>query len=162
MCIRDRFSIFPFMKMATSPEVIDSHPWLAYAKSALGFSSNQNFLFASGIAMLATFVLTTAGSVYASWSVYRSIWLLAHRLGVRLLDRYARFPFEFYHRNNSAELTKKIVSDVHDFVGGILLSACLLIASLLKAIVLLAMLLWISPWLSMVVFVMYTLSLIHI
>ena len=150
------FSIFPFMKMATSPEVIDSNSWLAYAKSALGFSSNQNFLFASGIAMLATFVLTTAGSVYASWSVYRSIWLLAHRLGVRLLDRYARFPFEFYHRNNSAELTKKIVSDVHDFVGGILLSSCLLVVSLLKAIVLLAMLLWISPRLSMVVFVMYT------
>ena len=108
--------------------------------------------------MLAMFVLTTAASVYATWSVYRSIWLLAHRLGVRMLERYSRFPLEFYHRNNSSELTKKIVSDVHDFVGGILLSSCLLVASLLKAFVLLAMLLWLSPRLSMVVFLIYTVA----
>jgi len=100
------FSIFPFMKMATNPEIIDSNAWLAYAKSSLGFSSNHNFLIASGFAMLATFVSTTIASVYAAWMTYRSIWLLAHRLGVRLLDRYSRLPFEFYHRNNSAEFSE--------------------------------------------------------
>jgi len=149
------FAIFPFMKMATSPEVIESNEWLAYIKSALGFSSNRNFLFASGLAMLATFVATTIASIYASWVTYRAIWFLAHRLGVRLLDRYSRVPFEFYHRNNSAELTKKIVTDVHDFVGGILLSSCLLVAGLLKALVLLAMMIWVNPWLSIVLCACY-------
>lgn len=152
------FSIFPFMKMATNPEVIDSNEWLSYLKSAFGFSSNKNFLIAAGVAMLVTFVVTTVGSVCAAWQTYRTIWLLAHRLGVRLLDRYSRVPFEFYHRNNSAELTKKIVADVHDFVGGILLSSCLLIANLLKALVLVAMLLWVSPWLSMLLCVVYAVA----
>ena len=82
------FSIFPFMKMATSPEVIDSNSWLAYAKSALGFSSNQNFLFASGIAMLATFVLTTAGSVYAGqFIVLSGCWLTGWEFDCLIVTR---------------------------------------------------------------------------
>ena len=143
------FSILPFMQLATSPEICDDGIWLS-VKQTLGFESNRNFIALVGVVVLITYAITSISNVLTNWLTYRSIWKIAHRIGVRLLHQYMRLPFEFHHRISSTEMVKTAVSDVHQLVSGILLAGCLLIASSFKALVILAILFYATPKLALI------------
>ena len=149
------FSILPFLQVIADPSVIESNGLLASAKANLGFDSNRSFIIFLGFSVLVIYTISSTTSVVANWWIYRSIWLISHRLGVRLLRRYSRLPFEFFHRNNSSELVKKAISDIQSLVVGVLLAGCLFIASSFRALLILASLFLVSPILALISFVVY-------
>ena len=149
------FSILPFMQVVSDPSVIEANAWLSWFKSTLQLSSDRQVMIWLGVAVLLVYALAAVVSIVSNWMISRTVWGIAHSVCMRLLNRYTRLPFEFFLQNNSSDLTKKIISDIHSFVTGVLQSACQLIASAFKILFILCFLFTFEPQLALLAFVVY-------
>ena len=111
------FSILPFLQVAASPEKIETNPWLNWIYQTFGFTSSRSLLIWLGIAVLAIYFITSIYSVFTHWMIQKTIWDIAHRISMRSLEIYARLPFEFFTQNNSAEIVKKLITDISNLVS---------------------------------------------
>ena len=149
------FSVLPFMQVVTNPDTIESNEWLSGIKSRFQFSSDRSMMTWMGCGVLVIYAITAIANIINSWLISRTVWGVAHRICVRLLNRYARMPYEFFLMTNSAELVKKAVSDVQSLVSHVLMAGCQFVANVFKAIAILLFLLVVNPRLALLAFAIY-------
>ena len=138
-------SIFPFLAIAADPERIRRSHFGTRFLSLFPPMENRQLLLVAGTIAIFALLLSNAVNLLSEYARTRYAQKFAHWLRVRLLRRMASQPYIYFLQRNSGDLLKKIVSDVSNYTGGVLLPLLDTVARALTAALLLVTLFLVQP-----------------
>ena len=138
-------SIFPFLAIAADPERIRRSHFGTQFLSLLPPMENRRLLLVAGIIAIIALLLSNAVNLLSEYARTRYAQNFAHWLRVRLLRRMASQPYPYFLQRNSGDLLKKVMGDVANYSGGVLLPLLDTVARVLTAVLLLATLFVVQP-----------------
>ncbi len=138
-------SIFPFLAIAADPERIRRSQFGLRFLALLPPMSNRELLITAGVIAIVGLLLSNAINLLAEYARTRYANSFAHWLRVRLLRRMASQPYGYFLQRNSGDLLRKVMSDVGNYTGGVLLPLLDSIARAIIAALLLATLFLVQP-----------------
>lgn len=138
-------SIFPFLAIAADPERIRRSHFGTQFLSLFPPMENGQLLLVAGIVAIVGLLLSNAVNLLAEYARTRYSQNFAHWLRVRLLRRMASQPYTYFLQRNSGDLLKKIMGDITNYAGGVLLPLLDTAARVLTAVLLLATLFLVQP-----------------
>ena len=138
-------SIFPFLAIAADPERIRRSHFGTQFLSLFPPMENRQLLLVAGIIAIVALLLSNAVNLLSEYARTRYTQNFAHWLRVRLLRRMASQPYTYFLQRNSGDLLKKILGDVTNYAGGVLLPLLDTVARVLTAVLLLVTLFLVQP-----------------
>jgi ATP-binding cassette, subfamily B, bacterial PglK len=138
-------SIFPFLAIAADPERIRRSHFGTQFLSLFPPMENRQLLLVAGVIAILALFLSNAVNLLSEYARTRYAQNFGHWLRVRLLRRMASQPYTYFLQHNSGDLLKKIMSDVTNYAGGVLLPLLDTVARVLTAMLLLATLFLVQP-----------------
>ena len=138
-------SIFPFLAIAADPERIRRSHFGTRFLELFPPMENRQLLLVAGIIAIVALLLSNAVNLLSEYARTRYAQDFAHWLRVRLLRRMASQPYPYFLQRNSGDLLKKIMDDVTNYAGGVLLPLLDTIARVLTSVLLLATLFLVQP-----------------
>jgi ATP-binding cassette, subfamily B, bacterial PglK len=138
-------SIFPFLAIASDPERIRHSQFGLRFLALVPPMGNRELLITAGVIAIVGLLLSNAVNLLAEYARTRYANGFAHWLRVRLLRRMASQPYGYFLQRNSSDLLKKVMGDVANYTGGVLLPLLDSIARALTAALLLATLFLVQP-----------------
>ncbi len=138
-------SIFPFLAIAADPERIRRSHFGTQFLSLFPPMENRQLLLVAGIIAIVALLLSNAVNLLSEYARTRYAQNFGHWLRVRLLRRMASQPYTYFLQRNSGDLLKKIMGDVTNYAGGVLLPLLDTVARVLTAMLLLATLFLVQP-----------------
>ena len=138
-------SIFPFLAIAADPERIRRSHFGTRFLELFPPMENRQLLLVAGVIAIAGLLASNAVNLLAEYARTRYAQNFAHWLRVRLLRRMASQPYTYFLQRNSGDLLKKILGDVTNYTGGVLLPLLDTVARVLTAVLLLATLFLVQP-----------------
>jgi ABC-type multidrug transport system fused ATPase/permease subunit len=113
-------SIVPFLAVLAAPETIQSNRYLRQAYTMLGVENQHDFLLLLGLLSFFGLVSGTACRALNNWGQVRFNRSIEFSLARRLMTDYLHRPYAFFLSRNSADLSKMLLSEVAQVVGGFL------------------------------------------
>jgi ABC-type bacteriocin/lantibiotic exporter with double-glycine peptidase domain len=144
-------SIMPFIAVASNPEIIHSNSYLAVIYEFFGFNSSKSFLLVLGLAVFCVLILNNALAAYTDWKLIRFTQLRGHSLEYRLFARYLSQPYSYFLNRNTADFGVNVLSEVGNFMSGVLRPLMTLVSKLIVSSFILILLLAIDPFLALIV-----------
>ena len=138
-------SIFPFLAIAADPERIRRSHFGTQFLSLFPPMEDRQLLLVAGIIAIVALLLSNAVNLLSEYARTRYAQNFAHWLRVRLLRRMAAQPYTYFLQRNSGDLLKKVMGDVMNYAGGVLLPLLDTVARVLTAVLLLATLFLVQP-----------------
>ena len=138
-------SIFPFLAIASDPERIRHSQFGLRFLALLPPMGNRELLITAGVIAIVGLLLSNVVNLLAEYTRTRYAHSFAHWLRVRLLRRMASQPYGYFLQRNSSDLLRKIMGDVMNYTGGVLLPLLDSVARALTAALLLATLFLVQP-----------------
>jgi len=138
-------SIFPFLAIAADPERIRRSHFGMRFLSLFPPMENRQLLLVAGIIAIVALLLSNAVNLLSEYARTRYAQNFAHWLRVRLLRRMSAQPYTYFLQRNSSDLLKKVMGDVTNYAGGVLLPLLDTVARVLTAVLLLATLFLVQP-----------------
>jgi ABC-type multidrug transport system fused ATPase/permease subunit len=138
-------SIFPFLAIAADPERIRRSHFGTRFLSLFPPMENRELLLVAGLIAIVALVASNAVNLLSEYARTRYAQNFAHWLRVRLLRRMASQPYTYFLQRNSGDLLKKVMGDVTNYAGGVLLPLLDTVARVLTAALLLATLFLVQP-----------------
>jgi ABC-type multidrug transport system fused ATPase/permease subunit len=131
--------IGPFIAIATNPESIKKSYWLNSIFNHLHFNSDQQFLTALGLIVVATFLLKSFVSFNAQKNVFEFAFGLRGQFSYKLMKAYLEAPYSYHLHVNSATLIQNIMALTDQVCSGLImpLLTCISNAAIFLALVLL-------------------------
>ncbi len=111
-------SIMPFLAVASKPELINTNPYLNNVYNFFNFQKTESFLILLGAVVAGTIVLRSAFNILVQYAKSRFSNMLGHHLACRLLANYLSRPYVFFLDENSSNLSKNILGEVHQLITG--------------------------------------------
>lgn len=133
-------SIFPFINVVMSPDIVQQNKWLSLIYSKLRFTEINSFIFFLGIAVLLIVIASSIISAITTWGKSRFVLGKNHTLSRRLLNVYLSQPYEFFLQKNTNELAKNILSEINQLTSQLLIALFDIIINGLMVVVIIAML----------------------
>ena len=137
-------SVLPFISLVMDQNLVFENRWLSYFYHTFNFTSISRFIIFIGVAMFVIIVLSNAISALATWLKLRFVWMNNHRLSRRLLEKYLSMPYAFFLNQNSADLSKNVLSEVNNLTNSYLIPLLNVITRSLVTLFMLAMLFWVN------------------
>jgi ABC-type multidrug transport system fused ATPase/permease subunit len=144
-------SVMPFLTVLGDPEVIQRNTYLRSVYDALGFTSERSFLIALAGFCTVVFGIATCVRVLAQYTMTRFAHMRRHSVSRRLLYGHLCQPYEFFLTNNSAALSRTILSEVDQFIQQVMLPIINVVAYGFTALAILTFLVVINPLLALCV-----------
>jgi len=141
-------SILPFMSIVMQPEIIETNRWLNWLYNSLGFTSINSFIIFIGILMLLIIIIGNLTSALATWLKVRFVCRKNHNISTALLKKYLSLPYVYFLTQNTADLSKNILSEVGVLTDGFILPLINIIISSFVAIGILSMLLFTNIYIT--------------
>lgn len=116
-------SIMPFLAVLGNQKLVHANPVLSRLYDLGGFSSDYDFLFALGVGSLCAVLLSAGLRAFSTYTIFRFANMLRDSMARRLLEGYLRQPYEYFLSRNTADLSKRILSDVDQVVQQCLIPA---------------------------------------
>jgi len=138
-------SIFPFLAVAADPDRIRRSHFGAQFLNLLPPMENRQLLLVAGIIAIVALLLSNAVNLLSEYARTRYAQNFAHWLRVQLLRRMVSQPYTYFLQRNSGDLLKKVMGDVTNYAGGVLLPLLDTVARVLTAVLLLATLFLVQP-----------------
>ncbi|EDZ60301.1 lipid A export ATP-binding/permease protein MsbA [Candidatus Pelagibacter sp. HTCC7211] len=113
-------SILPFMAVLTNPSIVDTNLALNILYQAsynFGVENIQQFLFALGVLVFVTLVITLIFKAFTFYAQIRFIQMCEYGIAKRLVEGYLKQAYSWFLSRNSAELGKNILSEVGAIIG---------------------------------------------
>lgn len=150
------FSILPFLGLATNPQSAINSGFGKTLTNFFPFVTVGNIVVVSGIATVLLLTTSSLMNGITDYAKMRYTSFTGMRIGTRLLYLYAYQPYVFHIKHNSADLTKRLQSDVNMFMSGVL-APLLDIFSRSIGVLLLGILLFIvNPWVCLTVIIIFS------
>ncbi len=147
-------SILPFMSVISNPSLIETNFVLNSmfeASSIFGIKNNQEFLFALGLGVFITLVVSIAFKALTTYAQVRFIEMRNYSISKRLIEGYLHQPYSWFLNRHSADLGKTILSEVNQVVRTSIKALIDLIAKSMVTILLIALLIAANPKLALIV-----------
>jgi len=151
-------SVLPFISLVMDQNMIFENQWLNMAYETFNFTSVNRFIIFVGVAMFALIVFSNAISAFATWLKLRFVWMNNHRLSRRLLEKYLAMPYAFFLNQNSADLSKNVLTEVNTLTNSYLIPLLNVITRSLVTIFMLAMLFWVDVTVTLIAILFLGLS----
>jgi ABC-type multidrug transport system fused ATPase/permease subunit len=145
-------SIMPFLAVLSNPEIIQTNNVLSKFYTVTAASNQTQFLFVLGFSVLAILLTSNSFSAFTNWLLLRFVYFQGHELSCRLLQQYLYQPYSFFLNNNSSDLIKNIISEVHRVVVGVMIPLMQIISRTIIALCILVLLITMDPFLALIVF----------
>ena len=142
-------SIFPFLAIAADPERMRNSQFGRRFLELLPPMDNRQLLLTAGAVAIVALFTANAVNLIAEYARTRYAHNFGHWLRVRLLRRIASRPYGYFLVRNSADLIKKVLGDVANYVNGVLLPLLDSVARGLTAVLLLATLFFVHPLIAL-------------
>ena len=113
-------SLLPFLSVAMDPDAVQRSAVLNWVYVNSGIATMPDFVMALGIATLTLIMLMNVVASLSFWVEIRFIHNFAHSLSLRLMRNYLFRPYEFFLGRNTAELSKNVLSEIQEQIGGTL------------------------------------------
>ena len=113
-------SILPFMAVLTNPSLIETNLILNtmfQASNIFGVENNQQFLFALGLLVFVTLVISLIFKALTFYAQIRFIQMCEYSIAKRLVEGYLRQAYSWFLNRHSADLGKTILSEVGAIIG---------------------------------------------
>ena len=143
-------SVVPFLTVLGDPSMIESNTYLNQVYSGLGFTSQRAFLFALALFGLIMLCLATAVRLVAQYAMVRYAQMRRHSVSRRLLYGHLQQPYEFFLTQNSANLSKTILSEVDQLTSNVVTPAIHLVAYSIVTLAVVLFLIVMDPLLALV------------
>jgi ATP-binding cassette, subfamily B, bacterial PglK len=153
-------SIVPFMGMVTDNSVITTNEYLNFVYVTFGFTSTDDFLFFSGVAVLCLIAISNSFSIFMQWNMQKFVFMQEHRIAVRMLRKYLTQEYMFFLGRNSSELSKNILSEIGRAMSGVILPILQVVSKSVTTLMLVGLLIFTDPTLAASIFL--TLGTIYI
>lgn len=141
-------SIMPFAAVLSNPELIQTNPYLSAAYRRLGFTDPAAFMIFLGALTFAVVVGRIAFTALANYATARYSEMRNFTLSTRLLESYMRKPYGWFLDRHSADMARRVLTEVDAVIKGSLLSALNLVSQAAIVIFIILLLVWIRPWLA--------------
>lgn len=109
-------SILPFMAVLTNPELVQTNNFLNWAfrlSHSVGVETTNQFLFVLGVMVLVLFVAALMFKVVTTYAQTKFALMCESNISSRLVEAYLRQKYSWFLGQNSAELGKAILTEVH-------------------------------------------------
>lgn len=141
-------SIVPFMAIVSKPEIIHENIYLNFSYQYFGFTSDNQFLMASGVLALIVLSFSNCYNAFMTWRMNSFGNMQGHRLAMRLLSNYLSQPYLFFLNRNTAELGKNVLAEVDRIIQGIVVPSMQAISKLVLVIFIFVFLVLVDPFLA--------------
>jgi ABC-type multidrug transport system fused ATPase/permease subunit len=112
--------IYPFIKLATEPSLIDKNNITAFLVKQLNLSPSYYLIPILGLAITVIFVVQSTSYLYAQKYISDFIYEQKRVLTLDLMKAYLYAPYTFHLKRNSATITNNILVEVSTFCGSFL------------------------------------------
>lgn len=113
-------SIGPFMAIISNVELIKSNDIVSELYKLSSANTNIEFMFLVGVVVLIFMLISALTSIVTIWKLSMYAASVGSEFGDRLYEYYINMDYEFYTTINSAELVKKIATEVSRVTDNIL------------------------------------------
>ena len=147
-------SILPFITVLVNPELIESNFILIklfQVANIFGVENDQQFLFALGLLVMMLLIVSLSLKSLTTYFQVQFTQMSEYNLAKRLIEGYLRQPYIWFLNRNSADLGKKILSEVSHVIGGGLTPLIEIVSKSTIAISLIILLIIADPKLSLIV-----------
>ena len=154
-------SILPFISVLANPNLVETNNLLNffYQKSSiLGVSNKTDFLFFLGLVVFLFLISSLTIRAITTYAQNRFSLMREYSISKNLLEIYLGQPYTWFLNRNSADLGKKILSEVNTVVNSTILSTTNLIAQSAVALALLILLILIDTVLAISIGLILTIS----
>jgi ABC-type multidrug transport system fused ATPase/permease subunit len=138
-------SIFPFLALAADPDRLRNSQVGSKILNALPPMDDGRLLLIAGILAIVMLFLANGVNLLAEFVRTRYALQFGHWLRVRLLRKIASRQYTDFLQENSGVLVKKVVGDVMNYAGGVLLPLLDSLARIATIILLVATLVLVDP-----------------
>lgn len=119
--------VVPILAIMTQPDFIARFPGLQPWLAMLGPPSHAELIVIGMGILVSAYALKVMFVAFVAWKQSRFAFGLQAALSKRLFVGYMRQPYTFHLQNNSAQLTRNIVTEVTMFINSVILPAMLLV-----------------------------------
>lgn len=147
-------TILPFIAVITNPSLIETNLILnnLFEFSKLfGVKNVQQFFLFFGILLFVIFVTSLIFKTLVNYMQIRFVYMQEYSLGKRLLERYLNQPYEWFLSHNSADISKKILSEITGVIENGIRPIMELFAKGMASIALLILLITVNPKVAFIV-----------
>jgi ABC-type multidrug transport system fused ATPase/permease subunit len=137
--------VMPFMALLQNPGLADTSTPLHWLKTTLDLHTHMEMVTATGLMLVAVFVVKNAYLALSLHLQYRFIFGRELALSRELMARYLYSPYAFHLRNNSAQLQATLGYDVSQVISHVAVSVASIAVELLTMLVVVVVLIWIEP-----------------
>ncbi len=104
-------SIFPFLSVVSSPEIIQQNQYLSYFYDLLGFNTEKDFIFILGISVIGVFVLR--GIFSMTLTVLRMIFTRYFHVNLsnKLFQHYLNIEYKEFSKRHTSSATEILVNE---------------------------------------------------
>ena len=138
-------SIMPFIAVLGNPDIVETNYYLSRVYQALGFADKNDFLVFLGTTTFVIVVGSLTFKAVTQWVMARYVQMRNYSLGSRLLRRYLSRPYSFFLNRHSADLGKRVLSEVSQVINGCLSPAVDLVANTVVATFLISLVVLANP-----------------
>lgn len=112
--------IYPFIKLATEPSLIEKNNITAFLVKLLNLSPSYYLIPILGLAITVIFIVQSVSYLYAQRYISDFIYEQKRVLTLDLMKAYLYAPYTFHLKRNSATITNNILVEVSTFCGSFL------------------------------------------
>ena len=112
--------IYPFIKLATEPSLIDKNDVTAFLVKQLNLSPSYYLIPILGLAITVIFIVQSVSYLYAQKYISDFIYEQKRVLTLDLMKAYLYAPYTFHLKNNTATITNNILVEISIFCGSFL------------------------------------------
>lgn len=141
-------SILPFITILSNPELIETNKFLNFfyhTSSTLGVVNTNQFLFGLGILVFLLLILSLILRGFTHYALVNFALLQEYKISSRLVEGYLRQPYEWFLRQNSADLGKGILSEVNLIIYQTILPILNLISQITLSLAILVLIFVVDP-----------------
>ena len=151
-------SIIPFMALVGNMSQLKQDTLIAQVYQASGISSETQFLFLLGFAVLIMLLIATLISSYTIWTIS----MFSNKIGAEIADRlythYLKQGWLFHASGSSALLTKKIAIESIRVTSGILLPLMHVNAKTILAFLMILSIFIYDPTVAIIIFTIFAVA----
>ncbi|MCC0179592.1 ABC transporter ATP-binding protein [Waterburya agarophytonicola K14] len=139
------FSIMPFLAIVNNPNKALESAMVQKIMQTIPFFEADHLVLIVGIFTITLLIASSVVNGVTDFLKARYAHFTCMRIGTYLLTSYASQSYIFYINHNSAELIKRLQSDVNMFMGAVLLPFLELISRSVNVVLILIILFVVSP-----------------
>lgn len=150
------FSVFPFLRLAGDPGLIDRVPFLRATYEQFGFTNQGAFIAAAGLVTILALLLMNVVGIVSLWYRTRFCFNVVGEMSSRLFQAYLRQPYTFMLNTNTSVLAKDVLNEVHGFYNNVLDPLTGFLARGLQSLFMIAALVFFNPTMTLLAAIVFT------